>query len=239
MLENKKTSYFKRLMKGQINLNITFWIWFVFISLLVNIFIDNSFNQINYHQSNDRLILSIIIYLLTFIYSILIFIAVFRSADNYTGNKLWPFLSKVIVSINLFFSLFSAYDLLRVTIFEDYAIKSEINSFKNSLPLKVNSYSHLTDIGIEEKNIFYTYKLNNMDINSANNYNLKKFESQIQDSLCEEENTLKLLKKDYVLNYTYIDKNEEKVIDIETNKLSCGEGIYDLDILKELIRQGN
>ena len=99
----------------------------------------------------------LIIYLLIFVYTILIFIAVYRSADNYIGNKLWPFLSKVIISINVCFSLFSAYDLLRVTIVEDYAIKSEINSFKDSLPLKVNSYSHLTNIGIEEKNIYYTY----------------------------------------------------------------------------------
>lgn len=239
MLEKKNPSYLKELIKGQLNLNITFWIWFVFISLAINIFIDNSFNQTNYHQSTNELIISIIIYLLIFIYSILIFIAVYRSADNYIGNKLWPFLAKVIISINLFFSLFSAYDLLRVTIFEDYAIKSEINNFKDSLPFKVNSYSHLTDIGIDEKNIYYTYKLDNMDITSTDNYNLKKFGLQIQDSLCEEENTLELLKKDYILNYTYIDKNEKKLIDIETNKINCGKGIYDLDILKELIKQGN
>ncbi len=239
MSENKNQSYFKRLLEGQINLNITFWIWFVFITLAINIFIDNSFSQVNYHQNANELKFSIIIYLLTFIYSILIFIAIYKSADNYTGNKIWPFLSKVIISINLFFSLLGAYEILKVTFFEDYAIKSEINSFKESLPLKVNSFSHLTDIGIEDKNIYYTYKLDKMDKTSANDYNLKKFKSQIQDSLCEEENTLKLLKKDYILNYTYLDKNKKKLIDIETNKLSCGKGIYDLDILKELIRQGN
>jgi hypothetical protein len=239
MLENKKSSYLKKLIRGEINLNITFWIWFVFVSLVINFFIDNSFNESNYHQSNNELIFNVITYLLIFMYSILIFIAVYRSADKYIGNKLWPFLAKVIISINLFFSLFSAYDLLRVTIFEDYAIRSEIINFKNSLPLKVNSYSHLTDIAIEDKKIFYTYRLDNMDINSKENYNLNKFKSQVQDSLCEEDNTLKLLKKDYILNYTYIDKNEEKLIDIKTNKLSCGQSIYDLDILRELIRQGN
>lgn len=239
MLEKKTPSYFKRLLKGQINLNITFWVWFVFVTLATYIFIDNSFIQTDYHQDNSAVLFSFIIYLLTFIYSILIFIAVYKSAQNYIGNKLWSFLAKVIISINLFFSLFSAYDLLKVTIFEDYAIKSEINSFKNNLPLKVNSFSHLIDINIDEKNIYYTYRLDNMDISSAQNYNLKKFRSQVQDSLCEEENTVRLLKKDYILNYTYIDKNAEKLIDIETKKTNCGKGIYDLDILKELIRQGN
>ncbi|MBU3015101.1 hypothetical protein KO488_10060 [Poseidonibacter lekithochrous] len=239
MLEKKTPSYFKRLLKGQINLNITFWVWFVFVTLAINIFIDNSFIQTDYHQNNNGVLFSFIIYLLSFIYSILIFIAVYKSAQNYIGNKLWPFLARVIISINLFFSLFSAYDLIKVTIFEDYAIKSEINSFKNNLPLKVNEFSHLIDININKKNIYYTYRLDNMDISSAQNYNLKRFKSQVQDSLCEEENTVRLLKKDYILNYTYIDKNAEKLIDIETKKTNCGKGIYDLDILKELIRQGN
>ena len=239
MLEKKNPSYLNKLLKGQVNLNITFWIWFVFITLTINLFIDSNFEQNNYHQNNREIVFSVILYLVDFIYSILIFIAVYRSANNYTGNKLWSFLSKVTISINLFFSLFSAYDLLRITIFEDYAIKSEINNFKDNLPLKVNSYSHLIDIGIKDKNIFYTYKLDNMDITSAQNYNFRKFKSQVQNSLCEEDNTLKLLKKDYILNYSYIDKNEGKVIDVKTEKTNCGKGIYDLDILKELIRQGN
>ena len=235
MLENKNESYFKKLIKGQINLVISFWIWFVFVTLTINIFIDNNFNQIDYQRTTNEQTASIIIYFFTFIYSIFIFIAIYRSANNYLGNNIWPFLSKVIITVNLFFSLYSAYDLLRVTIFDNYAIESEINSFKNKLPIKVNSFSQLTDIGIEKKNIYYTYKLDRMDRSSNNSYNLNKFKSQVQDSLCEEDNTLKLLKKDYILNYTYVDKNEEKLIKITTDKLSCGKSIYDLDILKEIL----
>lgn len=235
MLENKKESYFRKLIKGQINLVITFWIWFVFISLAINIFIDNSFSQIDYHRTTNEQTFSIVIYLLTFIYSILIFIAIQRSAEKYVGNKIWPFLSKVIITVNLFFSLFSAYDLLRISIFEDYAIKSEIDSFKDTLPIKVNSFSQLIDIGIEDKKIYYTYKLEKMDKDEDDSYNLKRFKTQVQDSLCEEENTLKLLKKDYILNYTYIDKNEKNLVEILTDKSSCGKNIYDLDILREIL----
>jgi len=39
MLENKNESYFRKLIKGQISLNTTFWIWFVFLTLAINIFI--------------------------------------------------------------------------------------------------------------------------------------------------------------------------------------------------------
>jgi hypothetical protein len=235
MSETNNESYFRKLIKGQVKLVTTFWVWFVLITLAINIFVDNNFKNIDYHRTQNEQIFSIIIYFLIFIYSILIFIAIQRSANTYLGNKLWPFLAKVIISVNLFYSLFSAYDLLRILVFDDYAIKSEIKNFKKNLPLKVNAFSELMDIGIKEKNIYYTYKLESIDRKINDTYNLNKLKSQVQDSLCEEKNTLKLLKKDYILNYKYIDKNEEKLIDIITNKSSCGKSIYDLDILKEIL----
>ena len=234
MLENKNESYFRKLLKGELSLSITFWLWFVLLTLLINIFIDNSFNNIdNYGTSNNKLF-DFSIYLLTFFYSILIFVAVQKSASNYKGNKLWSFLAKVLISINLFFSLFQAYDLLRTYIFDDYAIASEIKSFKNSLPLKVDSYSYLVDIDIKDKNIYYVYQLENIDFHSK--YNLNKFKTQVQESLCEDENTLILLKKDYILDYKYIDDKENELTKIITNKDSCGKNIYDLDILREILK---
>ena len=235
MNKEQKQSYLKKLLKGQISLTITFWLYFVFLSLCINIFLDNSFSQVDFQRTNYDHNFSLLIYLLTFVYSILIFISVQRSANNYSGNKFWSFLAKVIISINLFFSLYSAYDLVKVYLFEDYAIKSEINSFKSKLPLKVDSFSYLINVDIKEKNIYYTYQLKNIDSHSK--YNLNKFKSGIQESLCEDDSTLKLLKKDYVLDYTYINKNEEKFTNVITNKLSCGKNIYDLEILREILRQ--
>ena len=235
MIENKNEdrSYLKKLLKGDISLSITFWLWFIFLTLLINIFIDNTFLEISFKKTTGDEIFSISIYLLTLLYSILIFIAVQKSASKYIGNKLWPFLAKVIISINLFFSLFSTYDLFKVYFFEDYAIKNEINNLKDNLPLKVDSFSYLIDINIEDKNIYYIYQLESI-INS--NYNLNKFKSQVQDSLCENENTLRLLKRNYILDYTYIDKDENKLTEIITNKSNCGKSIYDLDILKEILK---
>ncbi|WP_121626841.1 hypothetical protein [Poseidonibacter antarcticus] len=235
MIENKNEDrpYLKKLLKGDISLSITFWLWFIFLTLLINIFIDNTFLKISFKKTIGDEIFSISIYLLTLLYSILIFIAVQKSASKYIGNKLWPFLAKVIISINLFFSLFSTYDLFKVYFFEDYAIKNEINNLKDNLPLKVDSFSYLIDINIEDKNIYYIYQLESI-INS--NYNLNKFKSQVQDSLCENENTLRLLKRNYILDYTYIDKDENKLTEIITNKSNCGKSIYDLDILKEILK---
>ena len=221
---NKKRSYFIRLLQGEISLSITFWLWYVFLSFLINILIDYSINE------------SFIIYLyiIIFLYSIFIFISVQRSASKYIGNKLWSFLAKLIISINLLFTLFTSYELLKINFLEDYAIKNEINNLKDSLPLKVDSFSYLIDININDKSIYYIYQLNDIDIKKK--FNINKFKSQVQNSLCENENTLKLLKKDYILDYLYIDKDKNEITKIQTNKNKCGKSIYDIEILKEILK---
>ena len=47
---------------------------------------------------------------------------------------------------------------------------------------------------------------------------------------------MSLLKKDYILDYEYINEKEEKVINIQTKKEDCGKSIYDLDILNEVLK---
>ena len=226
MIENisKEKAYFIRLLQGEISLSITFWLWFIFLSLIINILIDNSLNE--------SLIINF--YIINFLYSIFIFISIQRSASKYKGNKLWSFLAKLIISINLLFTLFTSYALLKIHFFEDYAIKNEINNLKDSLPLKVDSFSYLIDININDKSIYYIYQLKDIDIKTK--FNLNKFKSQVQNSLCENENTLKLLKKDYILEYLYIDKDKNKITKIKTNKDECGKNIYDMEILREILK---
>ena len=62
-----------------------------------------------------------------------------------------------------------------------------------------------------------------------------RFTRQIQNSLCEDEISLSLLKKDYILNYEYVNEKEEKVINIQTKKDDCGKSIYDLEILNKVL----
>ena len=119
--------------------------------------------------------------------------------------------------------------------FEDYALEKEIESFKDNLPIQIDMNSTLVDIYKKDKNIYYKYQLQEVYLEDKNLKN--KFKKQIQDSLCEDKSTLDLLKKDYILNYEYINEKEEKVIIIQTNKENCGKSIYDLEILNEVLEK--
>lgn len=229
---NEMKIYFKKLLKGEISLFIVFWFWFVFVSFFIEVFfqiesLSNTFYETNYSQ--------LFLYLIILIYSILIFVFVFKSAINYKGSKLWSFLAKVIITINLFISLSYSADIVKFYFLEDYAIEKEISDFKKNLPMQVDSVSILIDIYKRNKTIFYNYQLFNVSLNEENDKN--RFKRQIQNSLCEDEISLSLLKRDYILDYEYINEKEEKVINIQTEKNDCGRSIYDLEILNDVLEK--
>lgn len=229
---NKIKIYFKKLLRGEISLFIVFWFWFIFISFCIEVFfqiesLSNTFYETNYSQ--------LFLYLIILIYSILIFVFVFKSAINYKGSKLWSFLAKVIITINLFISLSYSADIVKFYFLEDYAIEKEISDFKKNLPMQVDSVSILIDIYKRNKTIFYNYQLFNVSLNEEKDKN--RFKRQIQNSLCEDEISLSLLKRDYILDYEYINEKEEKVINIQTEKNDCGRSIYDLEILNDVLEK--
>ena len=229
---NEMKIYLKKLLKGEISLFIVFWFWFVFVSFYIEVFfqiesLTNTFYETNYSQ--------LFLYLVILIYSILIFMFVFKSAIKYKGSKLWSFLAKVIITINLFISLSYSTDIVKFYFLEDYAIEKEISDFKKNLPMQVDSVSILIDIYKKNKTIFYNYQLFNVSLNEENDKN--RFKRQIQNSLCEDEISLSLLKRDYILDYEYINEKEEKVINIQTEKSDCGKSIYDLEILNDVLEK--
>lgn len=232
MIEIKK--YFTKLLKGEVSLFIVFWFWFVGIYFFIEIFFQIEFTEnsiINNNYSN------ILLFLIILIYSILIFMIIYKSSRNYKGSKIWPFLAKILVTINLFFSLSYFIDVIKFYFVEDYAIEKEIADFRSNLPIKVNSTSVLTDIYKKDKTIFYNYKL--LEVAFKKDIDKNRFRKQIQSSLCEDDSSLDLLKRDYILNYEYSNEKEERIINIETAKENCGKGIYDLEILNEVLqRQG-
>ena len=237
MSKNKNESYFRKLIKGDLPLSITFWIWFVFLTIVTSIFIEINFAEVQYDKSELDKRADLLFYILTLIYTVFIFVAVIRSANKYKGSKIFSFFAKLTVTLNLMLSLYTAIDISKVYFFEDYAITTEINLFKKELPIMVNSYTQLENIEKKDKSIFYTYKLLREDIKKDKNLRLYRFKKDVQNSLCDDDNTLRLLKKDYILDYKYIDMNNEKVVHVITNKTSCGPGIYDLEILESLFIQ--
>lgn len=223
MVLGKSRNYFKQMFKGEIPLSIVFWIWFIFLSFLIELLL-----QIN-------LIVNIYLDGLLLIYSIFIFYIIFKSAKNYQGPKIWSFLAKSVITIYLFFSMSIFINIYKYYFLEDYYLNKDIEIFRKNLPIAVDLNSTLIDIYKNKKTIFYKYNLIGFDFSIEKNKNTLK--KQVRKSICNDESTLELLKKDYLLNYTYINENEEEILKVETSKENCGKSIYDLEILSEILKK--
>lgn len=231
---NENKNYFYRLITGKTSLWVVFWLYFIFISFLIEVFFETIFMDSIYAQNKENYT-ELFIYIIIAIYSILIFITIFRTANRYKGFKLWSFLSKLLVSINLFFSINFLVEVSKFYFYDDYNLEKEIESYKKQLPIRIDMNSTLIDIYKEKQIIHYKYQLNEVDLEDNNLKN--KFKKQIQDSLCEDGASLDLLKQDYTLDYLYIDEKDKEILNIRTDKKECGSSIYDLDILNDVLKK--
>lgn len=130
-------NYFYKLMSGKTSLLIVFWFWFIFISFLIEVFFETIFMQTKYAQNKENYI-EFFLYLILLIYAIAIFLIIFKTANNYKGSKFWSFSSKLLVTINLLFSVNFFIEVSKFYFFEDYALEKEIESFKDNLPIQID-----------------------------------------------------------------------------------------------------
>ena len=151
-------NYFFKLINGETSLVVVFWFWFIFLSFLIEVFFEMYFMQTKYAQNKENY-LEFFLYFIILIYSILISLAIYRTANKYSGSKIWSFLSKLLVSINLLFSINFFIEVSKFYFFEDYALEKEIESFKDKLPIQIDMNSTLIDIYKKDKTIYYKYQL--------------------------------------------------------------------------------
>ena len=227
-------NYFYKLISGETSLVVVFWFWFIFLSFLVEVFFEIFFMQTKYVQNKENY-LEFFLYFVILIYSILISLTIYRTANKYSGSKIWSFLSKLLVSINLLFSINFFIEVSKFYFFEDYALEKEIESFKDKLPIQIDMNSTLIDIYKKDKTIYYKYQLHEVLLDDK--FLKNKFKKQIQDSLCEDKSTVDLLKREYILNYIYVGEKQEEIVEIKTDKKVCGNSIDDLEILTDVLEK--
>lgn len=234
MTTDENKSYLNRLFNGETSLRFVFWFWFIFISFIIELFFEIIFME-SIYANNKSNYMEFFLYLLILIYSIIIFIIIFKTANNYKKSKIWSFLARFFVSINLFFSINLFIEISKFYFFEDYTIEKEVENFRQNLPMQIDMNTTLIDIYKKEQTIYYKYEL--FEVSLENELLKNKFKRQIQDSLCEDTYTLDLLKREYVLDYKYFDNKNEEIMNIKTDKKTCGDSIFDLEILNTILKK--
>ena len=97
MENNTQTSFLSNLIKGEIALWKTYWLFGVIGNIIATILI-NIFAQ--FSES-----LFLIILIIAIVYQIVVFIAIWNSASKYAGSKIWAILAKIMVGLGVLSSI--------------------------------------------------------------------------------------------------------------------------------------
>lgn len=97
MENNTQTSFLNNLIKGEIALWKTYWLFGVVGNIIATILINI------FAQFSEALFLMILI--IAIVYQIGVFIAIWNSASKYLGSKIWVILAKIMVVLGVLSSI--------------------------------------------------------------------------------------------------------------------------------------
>lgn len=239
MQTNKNiNNYFLRLIKGEVPLSITFWVWFIFIGFVIKASTYLYYIS-SYSIENSYFIeVNISITIFTFLYFSIIIFALYKSAINYNGSKVIQFLAKFIAIFTLFFMGESFFEKFRPYLQNDNEIvKNEIKLLNEKVPYKINNTITLIKADIKEENIYYTYRLEDFLQNKLQGINNQLFKDEIIQSNCKNINIAKLIEKDFIFNFEYVNKFDKKFSKLTIDKKICQNLTRDIEILKKILAQ--
>ena len=237
--EVKKSNYFMRLWRGQISLPMTYWVWGVFITFIVTLITGFLFGILTQNQTLTSNILTIGMGVIVLLYSFFILVSIWRSATNHDGSRLWANIAKVIVVINSFLIMKEGYIESKVFWDFDTTVAKQIKSINTQLPIKINEQSVLISAGLSNKIIYYTYKLDSIELDKNRPFNLKIFEDNIKKAVCKDDEVIEIIENKYSLIYKYRDKNEKLITQVHTDEKMCLDYYSDDEILKKILNEND
>ena len=213
-----------------------FWFYFALLTASFRIYyLDEELLVFNIFPTQINIVFSLL-FLLFVVYTFYIFTIILKKSKNSNTNRFLLFIGNIIVTLHLVYTVSQGYNLLNNSILKSYNLSSQIDELKETLPIKINSFTTLVNVDTRKNQINYVYQFSNSK-NDFEVFDLKSFKNGVQESLCNEAYSIDVLKHDYTLKYDYIDKNKETIASIKTTKEDCGEGIFDLDYLKLILME--
>ncbi|WP_072681875.1 hypothetical protein [Arcobacter sp. LA11] len=237
IINQKSSNYFIRLFRGEISLPMTYWVWFFFINFIILTTSSFYFNNLPVELSTNQRYISIFIAIFSIFYSIYILIAVWRSATNHDGSKFWANVAKIIVIFNFINLSMESYNFTKNFTDETYALENSIKQLEKKTPIKISEDVYITKAAIDEKNIYYTYELQNFGNEKFSQTNKNLLKDDVTKATCNDIKSSNLLKQNYKFYYYYTTKKNIKIAEIKVTNEDCIQSNRDENILREILKQ--
>lgn len=237
--QDKKTNFILRLWRGDVPLWKTYWIYGVLIGVILNISVTWVLYQSYYYAEDfsqfDRYSISYFLLAVILLYSLLVYVGVWRSANNYRklyptkrGNAVLAQIAVVLSALaatgqlaNSFNNTNNSIDAIRKSGSPDQRLKLEatIAGLNKDLPKMIDSITRLNKIDINDRENTYfetiTVQLDNPDVLQT------RIKPSIAKGLCGQTGTLSTLKDGRNYHYVYSDSDGKPLGDIVITKADC------------------
>lgn len=215
--ELKNSNLFLRLLKGNVPLATTYWGYGVLVGILFNcISLAIEYNYFAMEEKLETIILGYYFFVLA--YQIFISIAIWNSAGNYKGKKIWAILARIMVVLSVIVTISSFIPTKQ----SNLDLQEEITYLNHSLPHMLDTETELESITLKEDDIFYNIKLIN---SSVSEIDIEKFsksvEPKLKETACNNKEINGFLKRGKNLNYVYKDKEGKIISIIKIKSLDC------------------
>ncbi|KTC83356.1 hypothetical protein [Legionella cincinnatiensis] len=221
----------KKLWKGELSLVLTFWVFGVVISLILRLlfyYINQNYIWFTIKFGSYPLYF---LYGVSLIYSLFIWVAIWRSSNKYKGSQFWAAVAKLMVILGALHTFvdYKTGILSRLLSQENnlrQQLRDEVNNLNKGLPTKLDENTELYKITLDKNSISYYFRLVNLNTNQSsylkntlNNAN-KTATTNIINSVCNNNDITKLFEQDIDLYYHYENEGIE-IFNIHITKNDC------------------
>ena len=212
--------------RGKYKLSIIFWAFGVLPAITYNIVSIIIFNNLFKLSEYEHFQLGYsVFFALPFIYLPIVIIAVWNSASQYLGTRIWAHLAKGMMALwtiallyyagNSFLSEYTK----KITSTELIEWSTLLNK---SLPQKIEPNVQLNKTYFEKNQFTYQYQiLNQVRAQLHVKTFVIGFKPALKKQVCEYEFTRKLLNNHFLIAYEYIDKNGEEIYTFNFRPEDC------------------
>ena len=214
----------KQLWRGEVSLVRTYWIFGVLVGALFTIAsVVIEFNYIQLSKSFGQFPMYVLL-AAQYTYFPFICVAIWRSANKYTGPNYWAILAKVAIVLGVLMLISNTF-----TIYESFTKVTEnqlletADLLNKSLPIMVDNVTKLHRVSAEKKWLTYHYQiigLNSSEIDPAAIY--KRMRPQLISKACGSEDMKALFQNGVTVSYSYTAGNNALIANIVVTPSDCG-----------------
>jgi len=211
----------KRLWRGELPLATTYWVFGVLISGIGVRLGWVAIERNSFFLARTGYV-AVVIYsfvLVSTLYGLLISVATWRSANNYTGPRHWRILAKAGVVLGLILTAAVVGEALRSDDFKPDTMSDTAEMLNKSLPTMVDSITELSRVSAQDQTLTYHFRIVGK---RADEIDMQAVSAQVKKHACTLKDIRDMVTRGITVIYAYSAADKTGLGQVVVTRRECG-----------------